>query len=147
MTEKTLLYRLFGWGKIPKRLRPVLEGEGIALVDEGIGGSVTMRNFRAPGRRYSWRRTWFSGSLVLTEKRFWAFAFSKPLISVPLDDDSMAQLHCGLLDNGNLGIRFDVAAFHDGWKGTIECRFATDRASIFLDKVLASGATAELKSG
>lgn len=47
-------------------MRPVLAAEGIVLEDEGVSGSVTFRDFRAPGRRYSLRKSWFLGSLVVT---------------------------------------------------------------------------------
>src|SRR3712207_3682852 len=90
--KKTLLYRLFGAGKIPKHMAPVLEQEGIILSDEGIGGSVTYRNFRAPGKRFLWRRQWFTCSVALTKKRFTAFAYSQPIIDIPLDDPRLGQL-------------------------------------------------------
>ena len=32
-----------------------------------VGGSITMRRFRAPGRWYWWKRNGFSGSLVVAE--------------------------------------------------------------------------------
>jgi hypothetical protein len=64
---KPLLYRVFGVGKIPAPLMSQLQNEGIILADEGVKGSVTYRNFRAPGRRDSWRRQWFIGSIALTK--------------------------------------------------------------------------------
>jgi hypothetical protein len=36
--KKTTLYRLFGVGSVPKKLLPVLETEGVVVLDEGIGG-------------------------------------------------------------------------------------------------------------
>ena len=48
MAHKSILYRLFGFGKLPKKFAGTLETEGIVLIDVGIIGSVTMRNFRAP---------------------------------------------------------------------------------------------------
>jgi hypothetical protein len=53
--KKTLLHRIFGWGRIPKRYAPTLHNEGIILLDEGIGGSITFKKFRAPGRYHSWK--------------------------------------------------------------------------------------------
>jgi hypothetical protein len=132
---KTLLHRLFGLGKIPGRVLPGLEQEGIVLLEEGIGGSVTFRNFRAPGKRYSWRRSWFTGSLVLTRMRVAAFAFSKPIIDVPLGDDRLEELRCSLEGEATLCVRFDPAAFHEDWSGQVECRFSTPRARSFLEKL------------
>ena len=46
---KTLLYRIFKWGKIPKRYAPTLQGEGVILLEEGISSSITFKNVKAPG--------------------------------------------------------------------------------------------------
>ena len=135
MTGKTLLHRLFGFGKIPKALMPTLEDEGIVLLDEGVRGSVTFKNFRAPGKRYYRRRTWFTGSLVITGKRFAAFIHSKPIINVPLADPRIEELHCSLEDGGTLRVAFEAGAFHEGWSGSIECRFATAEAGEFSSRL------------
>ena len=132
---RNLLYRLFGLGKLPRRLSPELEGEGIVLLDEGIGGSVTFRRFRAPGRRYSWRRNWFTGSIVITGRRFAAYAFSKPIIDVLLVDDRFRQLHCSVEDEAVLRVQFDSSVFHEGWSGSIECRFSTSHARLFWEQL------------
>ena len=131
---KTLLYRIFGLGKVPKRVRPVVEQEGIVLMDEGIRGSVTFKKFRAPGRRYSWRRKWFSGSIVFTEKRFLAFTYFNPIINVPFDHPSINELECSLQDEQKFCVGFDVSKFHEGWSGTIECLFSTPNAPFFLER-------------
>ena len=62
----TLLHRLFGAGRVPEDRLAAFQAEGIVLFDEGIGGALTLRNFRAPGRYSGWRRSWFMGSVVLT---------------------------------------------------------------------------------
>ena len=137
---KTLLYRLFGLGKVPKRILPGLEREGIVLLDEGVSGSVTFRNLRAPGRYHSWRRSWFTGSLVLTGKRFSAFAFSKAIIDVPLGDDRINELRCSLEGEATLCVHFDPSAFNEGWSGALECRFSTPQARLFLEHLDTYGA-------
>ena len=132
---KTLLHRLFGLGKVPRRVLPNLEQEGIVLLDEGISGSVTFRNFRAPGRRHSWKRSWFTGSLVITGNRFAAFAFSKAIVNVPLDDDRMSELRVSIDGEATLCVQFDPSAFHEDWSGTLECRFSTPLARLFLERL------------
>ncbi|TDI37858.1 MAG: hypothetical protein E2P02_21905 [Acidobacteria bacterium] len=89
--KKTLFYRLFGWGQLPKAMRPILESEGIVLFDEGLGGTITLRNYRSPTRRSGYRCSWFTGSLVVTGLRFAAFSISRPLINVPLDVARLAS--------------------------------------------------------
>jgi hypothetical protein len=49
--KKTLPYRLFGLGRIPRQLRPMLESEGIVVADEGIGGWFITKHVNGPGRR------------------------------------------------------------------------------------------------
>ena len=131
---KALLHRLFGSGKLPKAMRPILESEGSALREEGIGGTVTFRNFRAPGKRYSYRRNWITGSLVVTGLRFAAFAFSRPLINVPLDDTRRA-LGCSVEGESILLVGFEAGAFQEDASGSIECRFRTPMARMFLERL------------
>ena len=137
--KKTLLYRLFGTGRLPQPVRPILEAETILLVDEGIGGTITFRDFRAPRKRYRWRRTWFSGSIAITSERFAAFAFSKPLINVPLSQAS-ERLDCSVERATTLCVVFDPSAFHEQWSGTMECRFSTEQARPFLERLQAGAA-------
>jgi hypothetical protein len=132
---QTLLYRLFGLGKIPKSVLPALAQEGIVLRDEGVGGSVTFKNFRAPGKRYMWRRNWFTGSLVLTRTRFAAFTFSSPIVNVPLRHEKFRELRCSLEKATTLCIVFDPSAFNDDWSGEIECRYSSSQAGLFLDQL------------
>ena len=101
------------------------------LCEEGIGGSVTFRRFRAPGKRYSYRRTWFSGSIVLTQEHFLAFQFSQPVIGVPWTDPRIKELFCRLDDHKTICVEFDASTFNDDWSGDIEVRFSTPQASSF----------------
>lgn len=133
--KKTLLHRLFGWGKIPKEFASTLQGEGIILLDEGISGSITFRKFKAPGRYHSWKRSWFTGSIVLTEKTFAAFSIKKPLIYVPLDHKNFYELSCTIEKSDTLAVTYDASAFNEKWSGTIECRFKTSQAQMFLERL------------
>ena len=132
---KSFLYKLFGIGKIPKRYREIIHSEGVVFFDEGLNGSVTFRNFRAPGKRFSWRRKWIVGSLVITQQHFLAFGFFQQLIGVPLQDKLLKELACILLKPGVLSISYDAGAFHEGWSGSVECRFCTDKATEFLQSI------------
>lgn len=134
--SKTLLYRIFGLGKVPKQLLPALEQEGIVLLDEGISGSFTLRNVRAPGRRYGRKWSWFTGSVVLTGQRFAAYTMLprfNPIFDVPLHDERLKQLHCSVENESTLCVRFDPSVFREDWSGSIECRFSTLQAPLFLE--------------
>ena len=133
--KKTLLHRIFGWGRIPKRYAPALHDEGIILLDEGIGGSITLKKFKAPGRYHSWKRSWFTGCIVLTERTFAAFTLTRPLIYVPLDHENISELHCTIEESDTLLVTYDASAFNKKWSGTIECRFKTPKAQMFLERI------------
>lgn len=125
---KNIFYRWFKIGQIPKRLRTELDREGVVLLDEGISGHVTYENFRAPGRWYSWKRTWFNGAVVLTQRRFVGFVYTQAMIDVPLTDPRLKALHPVLDNDQTLSIAFDPATFHPNWSGTVTCRFKTPLA-------------------
>jgi hypothetical protein len=128
---KTLLHRLFGTGKVPRDVVSRLNREGVLLIDEGIGGSVTFRNYRGPGRYHGWRRTWFTGSLVVSRRRLLAFAFSRPLIGVAWDDENISGLECSQDSPGRICFRFEAADFQPDCSGKVELRFATEKAYEF----------------
>lgn len=136
--SKSLLYRLFGLGKIPGGLRAELEREGVLFMEEGLRGSATFRHFRSPGRRSHWRRTWYPSSLVLTKQRVLALAYSNPIIDVPLTDERLRRMQFTREEGDRLSVAFDASLFHDDWSGTIEYRFRTPLASRFIELLRAS---------
>lgn len=122
---KTVLYRLFGLGRVPAEVLAPLQVEGLVLHDEGIRGTVTYRNFRAPGRYSNWKRQWFSSTLALTEKRLWALRLRSEIINVPLDDPRLKEMEFTFEEPETLCIGFDAALFQPDWSGRIEYRFRT----------------------
>ena len=131
---KSLLYRWFGVGKIPTKLKSELQLEGIIVADEGCKASITYKNFRGPGQRFSWKRVWFAGSIVLTRMRLYASWFSKPAINVPLSDERLKAMQFQLEDNG-LTVIHDAALFHSDWSGTIEYRYQTEQAAQLIESL------------
>ena len=125
---QSLLYRLFGLGRIPKLLNDTLHIEGIVVADEGVPGSVTYRDFRAPGRYSSWRKQGFVGSVVVTNNRLVALMYSNFAVNVPLTDERIRQLQISV-EGDRLLIAFDASLFHNDWSGTIEYRFRTSQAA------------------
>ena len=133
--RRSLLWTLFRLGTVPWRIRPMLEDEGIVLLDEGIPGSITYRNFRAPGRRHSLKSVAFAGSLVLTNRRFAAFAFSRPVLNVPPDDPRLDQVQIEAPDPGTFTLSYDVALFRPRWSGTVTVRYRTPLAPSFVEQL------------
>jgi len=125
---KSLLYRLFGVGRIPKLLGDRLRMEGVVVSDEGIGGSVTYRDFRAPGRYSSYRIQAFIGSIVVTNIRLVGLMGSRFAVNVPFTDERIRKLQISR-ERDHLVIAFDASLFHDDWSGTIEYRYHTLHAA------------------
>ncbi|HXI26420.1 MAG TPA: hypothetical protein VNG71_21380 [Pyrinomonadaceae bacterium] len=125
--SKSLFYRLFGLGRIPKLLNDTLHIEGIVVADEGIPASVTYRDFRAPGKYFSWKKQAFVGSVVVTNNRLVALMYSNFAVNVPFTDERIRQLQISV-EGDRLLISFDPKLFHDNWSGTIEYRFRTEHA-------------------
>ncbi|MEQ1761951.1 MAG: hypothetical protein ABL984_02270 [Pyrinomonadaceae bacterium] len=123
---KTLLYRLFGIGKLPPQLVAEFRNEGVLFSDEGIRGTVTYKNFRGGGWRYSnWKRQWFAAAITLTEKRLVAYRLRHPIIDVALDDPRLKQVEFSIEEPETLLLAFDASWFQPNWTGRIEYRFRT----------------------
>jgi hypothetical protein len=133
--SKTLLYKLFRVGAIPKKIRPALEAEGILICDEGIGGWLIMKNFRAPGKRFKYRMQGFSGFLVITNKRIVSNAYGKRLINVPLDDPKISEIHSKLINPHKLELSFDASKFQADRNGLTTVRFKTPLAREFHEQI------------
>ena len=119
---------------------PILQSEGIILLDEGLKGSVTLRKFRAPGRFHNYKKSVFAGSIVITEFRFAALSFSRPIINVPMNGDRLSFLDLSVPQEGVFRAKFNAGAFHEGWKGSVECRFVTPSARLFMERLKSNGA-------
>ena len=138
--KKTILYRLFGIGAVPKNLRPVLEQEGIVVLDEGIGGSFVTKRVHGPGKRYRQRTEGFSGCLAVTKTRVVCYIYGKRQINVLFEDPRIANLFVDTPTERSLCLSFESSSFRAGWQGVIEFRFGTDKAQAFRDALIAVGA-------
>ncbi len=140
LVTKTILYRLFGFGSVPKQLRPVLEQEGMVVCDEGIGGRLVTKHVDGPGKRYRNRTEGFSGCLVITKERVVCYTYGKRQINISIEDPKIANLYVDTPDKNSLWLSFESSSFREGWDGVIEFRFNTDKALLFRDALIAIGA-------
>ena len=137
--NKTILYRLFGAGSVPDKLRPELEREGIVVLDEGIGGSFQTKHVNGPGKRYRHRTEGFSGFLAVTEARVACYTYGKRQINISVDDPRITNLYVDTPTEQMLCLSFESSNFREGWRGVIVLRFATDKALSFRKALLAIG--------
>ncbi len=135
---KTLLHKLFGAGRIPRRVRPTLEAEEIAILDEGIGGSITFRDFSAPGRWYGLRRIWFTGAAAATRKRIVGFAYNRNILNFAFDHPRFSNIRIAVEPGPVLCIAIEAADFNPDQSGRIEFRFSTEKASEFVARCTAA---------
>ena len=138
--RKSIFFRLLGFGGIPRRLRPVLDSEGIVVADEGIPGRFITRDVRAPGKRYRQRSEGFSGFLAVTGKRIVCFSYAKRQINIAVDDPQLGELFICRPQEETLSISFESSLFRDGWSGMIELQFETGKAKQFHEVLLVLGA-------
>ncbi len=137
---KTILYRLFGVGSVPKHLRPVLEQEEVVTLDEGIGGWFVTKHVDGPGKRYRHRIKKLSGCLVVTKERVVCYTHGKRQINISAKDPKIANLYVDTPTEQKLCLSFESSNFREGWQGVIEFQFGTDKADSFQEALLAIGA-------
>ena len=135
MSMKTILYKLFGIGKIHEPLLSELKSEVIIASDEGIKSTITYKNFRAPGRYSNWKRRWFVGAVVLTEKRLILQQFSKPVIDIKLTDERFEKIKISLENEDTLLFEFEPQIFLENSSGEIEWRCRTPHAKVIADTI------------
>jgi hypothetical protein len=133
--------RVFGIGRVPPRDRALFESEGIVVIDEALTGSITYRNYRAPGRYSNWKKQGFLGSVVLTERRIVAYAFAMRVIDLPLDHPRIADLHCETDGSRRLTLSMDAAKFHADQSGSVVYSCSTAHAWELRDRLIRAGAS------
>lgn len=137
--KKTILYRLFGLGSIPKKLATSIEQEGIIVIDEGMPGWFIAKHVNGPGKRYRHRLERFSGCLVVTRERVVCYTYWKRQINISTKDPAIRNLYVDIPKENRLSISFDTSHYLEGWTGVIELRFNTVKASRFRDALLSIG--------
>lgn len=127
-----LVSRLLGIGRVPPVVRETLEDEGFLVLDEGIRISVHYRSYRAPGKRFWQKKTQGRGAVVVTERRFIAFAYLHKILNVRLDDPRLARMGLALEGPDVLTVTIDPSIFHEDQSGEVVYRFHTARAQEIL---------------
>jgi hypothetical protein len=112
---------------LPEELRAALTAEGVLALAEDIRGSITYRNYRAPGENSNWAREWLTGTVALTGRRLVVWAGGAKRVDVPYDHPLRGSVEM-TVDKPN---RLCIATTpHAGanWSGSIELRFTTPLA-------------------
>lgn len=123
---------LLGPGRLSDPLRRELEAEGLRFLDEGLVGSITYRNYRAPGSYANWRREATSGAVALTGRRLVVWTGRGKHIDVPLAPPLRDNVAVAVDETGRLTFGYDAGAFRPDRSGRVEVRLRTARAAEFL---------------
>lgn len=132
---KSWFYKIFGAGKIRETLLSELKDEEIIAFDEGIKSTLTYKNFRAPGRYSNWKRRWFAGAIILTDKRLVLQQYSQPVINILLKDERLQKIKVSLEEKDKLLFEFEPHLFLENSSGNIEWRCQTSHAKTIYNRL------------
>ncbi len=122
-------------GRLPHTLREELQREGIMLLAEKVRGSITLRDYRGPGKRSAFSRNGFSGAIVLTQQRFIVRNTFRSLVELPIDEARSDLLDLCADGSDTLLIRFDPSRFQANTGGAVEIRLRTSLARSIVDSL------------
>lgn len=143
-------------GALPSDVRAQLEKSGIQVLAEQVRLTVIFRNFKAPGKRYSHRRSVCVGSFAISKTGLVGFAGRKQILDLPFDDKRF-KLVTFAIEEKFLAVSFHPGLFHGGHEGEVEFRFylpdlkktfallKSNGAGELIDKNLAREVVAEVK--
>ena len=123
--SKSWLYTLFGLGKIPRGERAALEAEGIALIEEGLSVSVSLRRYRSVGLYAWWRKSLGVGSLVVTKQRFVAYAIGRKMAEIPLPLKEGGRTRVWMEHHRRLCVECDAGEMFPDRSGEVTLRYRT----------------------
>jgi hypothetical protein len=133
---------LVGSGQLPADLRAAVAAEERLVLEEGLAGSVTYRNFRAPGQFAAWRKNAVSGAIAVTDQRLVVWAGRFKHIDVPHDHQVRAGIEVTAERPDRIRFGYDAGATNTSLSGHVEVRLRTRQAvdiAGLLDRLAARG--------
>lgn len=128
-----LLYRLLGIGRLPRRERRRLAGEGLAWIAEGVSLTIAWRDFRRGGRRVKAHQQSATGAVALTRERLLVYASSKPVLDIGLDDPAADRVTVSCPNPDTLSIRLQAQDFGPHASGQITYWLQAPAAAALVD--------------
>jgi hypothetical protein len=113
---------LFGSGRLPKMVRDQIQGEDLLLLEEGLGGSITYRHYKAPGKRARLKKVGISGAICITDRRLLVWGARGKLVDVPFDDERFAAIEVEAEEPDRALFAWEAGLFHDNRSGRVEVR-------------------------
>jgi hypothetical protein len=120
---------LLGSGELPADLRAALAAEEHLVLEEGLPGSVTYRNFRAAGQFAAWRKNAVSGAIAVTDQRLVVWAGRFKHIDLPHDHPVRAGIKVAAERADRICFGYDAGATNTSISGQVEVRLRTRQAA------------------
>jgi hypothetical protein len=112
-----------------------LTADGVLLLEERLRGSVTYRNYKAPGRRDTLTRRGARWAVGVTRKGLLLDGSLGTFIDAEWTDARLAELQISVAEGDTLLIAYDASLFHENRSGQIEIRVRTPQAQRIADLV------------
>ena len=106
-----------------------MTAEGPLFLEEGLPGSITYRNYRAPGQRSSLRKDATSGAIAVTPQRLVVWAGRGKNIDIPLDHPLRTAVQVTVDRPDRICFVYDASRFSTERSGTVEVRLRTTQAA------------------
>jgi hypothetical protein len=113
---------LFGTGRLPRMVRDQVAGEDLLALEEGLGGSITYRHYKAPGKRARLKKVGISGAVCVTDKRLLVWGARGKLVDVPREDKRFAAIEVEAEAPDRILFAWEAGLFHDNRSGRVEVR-------------------------
>jgi hypothetical protein len=120
-------------GQLPDELRASLTAEHVQFLEERLRGSVTRRNYRAPGQYAKWRKDATWGAIAITDRRLVVWAERFKHIDVPHDHPVRAGIKVTADRPDRVSFAYDAGATNTSISGQVEVRLATGQAAHVVD--------------
>ena len=122
---KPLAYRLFGFGKLPKKVAK----KDNDIVDEGVRIHVHYKDFKAPGKRFKNKRRMMIGSLLVNKNRMAFYVSSHSLMDISPKDPRFKKLRIKSDGEEAIEIKFNASDFSDNASGEVSYKLQTERVA------------------
>lgn len=126
---------LLGSGRLPRMVRDQVDVEDVLLLAESLTGTLTFRNYKAPGRRSKLRKVGIAGAVCITDKRLLVWGARGKLVDVPREDQRFAQIEVEAEEPEKALFAWEAGLFHDNRSGRVEVRLHPVQAAYVCELV------------
>ena len=119
---KSLLYKIFHAGTLPEAIKQRLVDDGLVYLEENIGYSITLRNYKSPNWRMGYKKRIGKASIGFSNNFFVAATQFNKFIDLPIKNEKFALLRLEI-EKGRLLIKYNAESFSDQRSGEVELRF------------------------